>query len=178
MVKIRLARGGAKKRPFYHVVATDSRTSRDGRFIERLGFFNPVARGKETELLLDLDKIDAWTAKGAQVSERVTSLVREFKRSGGADALAAAKAAEAEKAAKARAEHAAAEQAKLEELKAEAAATDEARSEPLADDTSAEAAKADDTAKNAAPAEAAAPAKDAAPAADAAAAPGEEPKDS
>ena len=77
MVKIRLARGGAKKRPFYHVVATDSRNSRDGRYIERLGFFNPVARGKETPLQLDLDKIAEWQAKGAQVSERVGSLIRE-----------------------------------------------------------------------------------------------------
>lgn len=150
MVKIRLARGGAKKRPFYHVVATDSRTSRDGRFIERLGFFNPVARGKETELLLDLDKIEAWKAKGAQVSERVTSLMREFKRTGGADALAAAKAEEAEKAAQAKAAQAEAEQAKVEELKAESAATDEARAEdeaPAADAPAAEAAAADEETK-------------------------------
>ncbi|MEC9406823.1 MAG: 30S ribosomal protein S16 [Pseudomonadota bacterium] len=88
MVKIRLARGGAKKRPFYHVVATDSRNSRDGRYIERLGFFNPVARGKETPLQLDLDKITEWQAKGAQVSERVGSLIREYKRAGGAEAAA------------------------------------------------------------------------------------------
>ncbi len=76
MVKIRLARGGAKKRPFYHVVATDSRNSRDGRYIERLGFFNPVARGKESPLLLDLDKIAQWQAKGAQVSEGVVITVQ------------------------------------------------------------------------------------------------------
>lgn len=97
MVKIRLARGGAKKRPFYHVVATDSRNSRDGRYIERLGFFNPVARGKETPLQLDLDKISEWQAKGAQVSDRVDSLIREYKRAGGAEAAApAAEAAPAE----------------------------------------------------------------------------------
>ena len=95
MVKIRLARGGAKKRPFYHVVATDSRNSRDGRYIERLGFFNPVARGKETPLQLDLDKIAEWQAKGAQVSERVGSLIREYKRTDAAAPAAEAAAAEA-----------------------------------------------------------------------------------
>ena len=96
MVVIRLSRGGAQKRPFYHVVATDSRNSRDGRYIERLGFFNPVARGKESPLLLDLDKIAQWQAKGAQVSERVVSLIREYKRNGGAEAAPAAEAAPTE----------------------------------------------------------------------------------
>ena len=58
MVTIRLSRGGAKKQPFYHVVATDSRARRDGRYIERLGYYNPVARGEATEVQIDLDRVD------------------------------------------------------------------------------------------------------------------------
>jgi len=77
MVKIRLSRGGAKKQPFYHIVVTDSRKARDGRNIERLGFFNPVARGQEVRLRLDLERVDYWTGVGAQVSDRVKSLVSE-----------------------------------------------------------------------------------------------------
>ncbi len=76
MVIIRLARGGAKKRPFYAVVAADSRCARNGRFIERLGFFNPIARGKEVPLQLDLERFNYWVANGAQVSERVATLVK------------------------------------------------------------------------------------------------------
>ena len=66
MVTIRLARGGSKKRPFYHLTVTDSRTSRDGRFIERVGFFNPVARGNEERLRVDNARVDHWVAQGAQ----------------------------------------------------------------------------------------------------------------
>ncbi len=77
MVKIRLSRGGAKKQPFYHIVVTDSRKARDGRNIERLGFFNPVARGQEERLRLDLERIDYWTGVGAQISDRVKTLVSE-----------------------------------------------------------------------------------------------------
>jgi small subunit ribosomal protein S16 len=76
MVKIRLARSGAKKRPYYHVVATDSRSSRDGKFIERLGFYNPNAKGQEVKLNLDTAKIEQWVKNGAQVSERVAYLVK------------------------------------------------------------------------------------------------------
>jgi small subunit ribosomal protein S16 len=76
MVKIRLARGGAKKRPYYHVVATDSRSSRDGKFIERLGYYNPNAKGQEVKLNLDTAKIEQWVKNGAQVSERVAYLVK------------------------------------------------------------------------------------------------------
>lgn len=76
MVKIRLARSGAKKRPYYHVIATDSRSSRDGRFIERLGYYNPNAQGQEIKLKLDLAKIEGWAKKGAQISERVAYLVK------------------------------------------------------------------------------------------------------
>ncbi len=77
MVSIRLARGGAKKRPFYHVVVTDSRNSRDGRYIERLGYFNPRAKGQEIRLNLDADRIGHWISKGAQASDRVSKLIKE-----------------------------------------------------------------------------------------------------
>lgn len=77
MVKIRLARGGAKKQPFYHIVVADSRKARDGRNIERLGFFNPVARGQEERLRLDLERVEYWEGHGAQLSDRVKSLVSE-----------------------------------------------------------------------------------------------------
>jgi small subunit ribosomal protein S16 len=77
MVKIRLSRGGAKKLPFYHIVVTDSRKARDGRKIERVGFFNPVARGQEERLRVDLERVEYWKGVGAQLSERVKSLVSE-----------------------------------------------------------------------------------------------------
>ena len=77
MVTIRLSRGGSKKRPFYHVTVTDSRNARDGRFIERVGFFNPIARGQEERLRIDLDRIDAWVQKGAQISPRVARLLKD-----------------------------------------------------------------------------------------------------
>ena len=76
MVIIRLARGGSKKRPFYHLTVTDSRKSRDGRFIERVGFFNPVARGQEERLRIDRDRVDYWLGQGAQASERVAQLLK------------------------------------------------------------------------------------------------------
>lgn len=77
MVKIRLSRGGAPKRPFYHVLVTDSRSARDGRNIERVGFYNPVATGKEVRLQLDTDRIQAWIAKGAQPTEKVRFLIKQ-----------------------------------------------------------------------------------------------------
>lgn len=77
MVTIRLSRGGAKNRPFYHVVVTDSRNGRDGRYIERVGFFNPLARGKEQRLSLDTERVNYWTSTGAQTSERVAKLIKE-----------------------------------------------------------------------------------------------------
>jgi len=84
MVKIRLARGGAKKRPFYHIVVADARSKRDGRRIERIGFYKPLARGQEVRLRLDLERVDHWTGVGAQISERVQSLVSQVR--GGAAA--------------------------------------------------------------------------------------------
>ncbi len=80
MVTIRMSRGGSKKRPFYHVVVTDSRNARDGRYIERVGFFNPQARGQEERLRLNLERIDHWIGLGAQSSDRVSSLVKEAKK--------------------------------------------------------------------------------------------------
>ncbi|HBW84250.1 MAG: 30S ribosomal protein S16 [Gammaproteobacteria bacterium] len=77
MVTIRLARGGAKKKPFYHITVSDSRRARDGRFIERIGFFNPVARGQEERLRLDLDRMAYWQSQGAQVSDRVSRLAKD-----------------------------------------------------------------------------------------------------
>ena len=76
MVTIRLARAGAKKRPFYHIVATDSRNPRDGRYIERLGYFNPIATGREQRLNLEQERVDYWLSQGAQPSERVAGLIR------------------------------------------------------------------------------------------------------
>jgi small subunit ribosomal protein S16 len=80
MVVIRLSRGGAKKRPFYHIVVADQRMPRDGRCIERLGFFNPVASGAEEELRLDLDRIDHWVSQGAQPSDRVHTLIKSARK--------------------------------------------------------------------------------------------------
>ena len=77
MVTIRMSRGGAKKRPFYQIVVTDSRNRRDGRFIERVGFFNPVARGNEERLRIDRERVEFWLGQGAQTSERVASLLKQ-----------------------------------------------------------------------------------------------------
>ncbi|MEN9829445.1 MAG: hypothetical protein RLZZ80_185 [Pseudomonadota bacterium] len=80
MVVIRLARGGSHKRPFYHVVATDSRNRRDGRFIERVGFFNPIARGNDIKLNLSVERIEHWRSNGAQLSPRVEQLLKDFSK--------------------------------------------------------------------------------------------------
>ena len=77
MVTSRLARGGSKKRPFYYITVTDSRNARDGRFIERVGFFNPVATGGEVRLNVNQERVAYWKDQGAQLSERVTSLLKE-----------------------------------------------------------------------------------------------------
>ncbi|GAA3547045.1 MULTISPECIES: 30S ribosomal protein S16 [Zobellella] len=77
MVTIRLQRGGAKKRPFYQVVVADSRYARDGRFIEKVGFFNPIAAGQAEKLRLDLERINHWVGQGASVSERVAKLIKD-----------------------------------------------------------------------------------------------------
>jgi small subunit ribosomal protein S16 len=77
MVKIRLSRGGAKGRPFYHIVVADQRKARDGRNIERVGFYNPIASGKEVRLQLDAERVQSWVAKGAQLTDKVRWLMKE-----------------------------------------------------------------------------------------------------
>jgi small subunit ribosomal protein S16 len=78
MVTIRLARGGAKKRPFFNLVVADSRNARDGKFIERIGFYNPRAAEGEEALRVQLDRITYWQSQGAQLSDTVTRLVKDF----------------------------------------------------------------------------------------------------
>ncbi|OOV88777.1 30S ribosomal protein S16 [Oceanospirillum linum] len=77
MVTIRLARGGSKKRPFYHLTVTNSRSARNGRFLERIGFFNPLAKGQEERLRVDFDRVEYWKGQGATVSDRVAQLLKD-----------------------------------------------------------------------------------------------------
>ena len=95
MVGIRLSRHGAKKRPFYHIVVTDRRKQRNGRFIERLGFYNPIATGGEQTLKLALDRVDYWLGQGAQPSERVRQLIRRRRIAGAEEPTAAPEEAKA-----------------------------------------------------------------------------------
>ena len=81
MVVIRLSRGGAKKRPFYHFVVADKRNARNGRFIEQVGYFNPIAAGKDVRLTINMERVQYWLAKGAQPSDRVQSLIDSFQKS-------------------------------------------------------------------------------------------------
>ena len=133
MVKIRLARGGAKKKPFYSIVATDSRKRRDSGYIERIGYFNPVARGQEVRLTIEEDRLDYWASKGAQISDRVKQLVKEFKdpsirekRVAAQDARATAVAAKLAAEAKAKADEEAKAEAEAKAAEAKAAAEAEA----------------------------------------------------
>ena len=129
MVVIRLSRSGAKKNPYYFITVADSRNARDGAFIERLGFYNPSAKGQEETLRIDIEKIDEWVSKGAQVSDRVKRLIKDSKLS--AEELDARKAAKKDKA---DAKKAAALAAKQEEIKkqAEEAAEEEVPAEEAA----------------------------------------------
>ena len=156
MVIIRLARSGAKKNPYYNITVADERKPRDGAFIERLGFFNPSAKGQEERLRVDLEKVDLWISKGAQMSDRVSSLVKEAKltpeeleaklaakkakQDAKKDAIAkrlaeeaAAKAAE-EEAVKAQEEAAKVEEAPAEEAPAEEVVAEEAPAEEVAEE--------------------------------------------
>ena len=161
MVVIRLARSGSKKNPYYFITVADERKPRDGSFIERLGFFNPSAQGQEERLRIDLEKIDLWISKGAQLSERVSSLVKEAnlspeeleakieakkaKKEAKKEALAAKLAEEAKaKAEEAPAEEAAEEEAPAEEAPAEEAAEEEAPAEEAAEEAPAEDAPAEE----------------------------------
>ena len=80
MVKIRLTRGGAKKRPFYHIIVTDSRSARDGRNIERVGFFNPVAQGNEKRVEMNIERINHWIGNGAQMTDKVGALYKDVNK--------------------------------------------------------------------------------------------------
>ena len=80
MVTIRLSRGGSKKRPFYHFTVTDRRNARDGRFIERIGFFNPLARGQAERLRVDFERVDHWIGLGATTSDRVKQLLKDARK--------------------------------------------------------------------------------------------------
>ena len=80
MVVIRLSRGGSKKRPFYSITVADQRRSPTGRFIERVGFFNPNARGNEEKLRLDLERVNHWVGQGAQPSDRVANLIKQAEK--------------------------------------------------------------------------------------------------
>jgi small subunit ribosomal protein S16 len=80
MVSIRLSRAGAKKSPFYHLVVTDSRNRRDGRYLERVGYFNPVGKTHEENLRVDLDRVDFWLNRGAQASDRVAALLKTSRK--------------------------------------------------------------------------------------------------
>ncbi len=122
MVTIRLARGGAKKRPFYGIMVADSRRSPRGRFIERVGFFNPRAVGGEERLRIDTERVEYWISKGAQPSDRVASLLKQFSK--GPEAIEAEK---AKLVAATEAKKAAAEKAEADAVKAQEAAEAEAK---------------------------------------------------
>ena len=146
MVVIRLARSGSKKNPYYFITVADERKPRDGSFIERLGFFNPSAQGQEERLRIDLEKIDLWISKGAQLSERVSSLVKEANLSpeeleAKIEAKKAKKEAKKEALAAKLAEEA---KAKAEEAPAEEAAEEEAPAEEAAEEAPAEDAPAEE----------------------------------
>lgn len=167
MVTIRLARGGAKKRPFYGIMVADSRRSPRGRFIERVGFFNPRAVGGEDRLRIDAERVDYWVSKGAKPSDRVASLLKQFAK--GPEAIEAEKAKLAELAL---AKKAAADKAEADAVKAKDAA--EAEAAKAAEEEAAAAKKAEEEAAAEASAEEA-PAEDA-PAAEAEEAPAAEEK--
>ncbi|CAK0765895.1 30S ribosomal subunit protein S16 [Gammaproteobacteria bacterium] len=80
MVTIRFSRTGMLKRPFYHIVVTDSRNRRDGRYIERVGYFNPIPMGADVPVSVKLDRIDYWLSKGAQTSEAVANLLKDYRK--------------------------------------------------------------------------------------------------
>ncbi len=84
MVSIRLSRGGAKKRPFYHFIVTDSRNRRDGRYIERLGYYDPRGDDSDVSLRVDLERADYWISQGAQPSDRVRSLLKQYRKAAAA----------------------------------------------------------------------------------------------
>ena len=137
MVTIRLARHGAKKNPFYHITVADRRAKRDGRFIERVGFFNPLARGRDEALRVDLERVDHWLAEGAKPSDRVRHLIKQARKQALAQAEASSAAAE-EAPAAAEEAPAAAEEAPADEAAEEAAPVEEEAVEETAEEAAAE----------------------------------------
>jgi small subunit ribosomal protein S16 len=144
MVVIRLARTGAKKKPFYHIVVADRRLPRDGRYIEKVGYYNPVARGKATRLQLNREQVAVWVAKGAQLSQRVAYLLKAHEKGTLAEAAVNKRPAEAKAAAKEEAKKAEVEA--KEEVKAEAKeeVKAEAKTEAKAEDKKTEDKKTED----------------------------------
>lgn len=140
MVVIRLSRGGSKKTPFFNLVVADSRNRRDGRFIERVGFYNPSASGQAEALRVDQARVDYWTGVGAQPSDTVKRLVKLHAT--GPEGMAKAKAKDEVKAEAAKAKIAAADAAKAKAVAAEAEAKAEADAKATADKEAAEAAAA------------------------------------
>lgn len=134
MVTIRLARHGAKKNPFYHITVADRRAKRDGRFIERVGFFNPLARGRDEALRVDLERVDHWLAKGAKPSDRVQHLIKQARKQVLAQAEASSVAAEEAPVA--------AEEAPVDEAAEDAAPVEEEAAEETAEEPPAEASEA------------------------------------
>ena len=146
MLTIRLARSGAKKRPFYHISVADSRMPRDGRFVERVGYYNPIASGQEIRLQIDVERIDYWISKGAQPSDRVLNLLKQNKETPeqAEKRLAAKETKRQKKLAKKLAE---------KEPVQEEVAAEEAEAEEAADQAPAEEAPAEEVAAEEAPAE-------------------------
>ena len=151
MVTIRLSRSGAKKKPFFHITVTDSRKPRDGRFIERVGYFNPIAKGKETRLKVDHERLDYWMSVGASISDRVALLIKQSKFSSEEEEKylkhkeekrikslekKKTKASEETSTEETPAEEAVAESAPAEEAVAEEAPTEEASAEEPSSDSS------------------------------------------
>ncbi len=135
MVVIRLTRGGSKKTPFYHLVVADKRCPRDGRFIERVGYFDPMARGNATRLQIEKDRIAHWIAEGAQPSMRVNKLVKEFELAVAANLVATPTPTKAEmRREQAKVALEAAEKAKKADAKEQKAKAD---AEPKAEETAA-----------------------------------------
>ena len=141
MVTIRLARHGAKKNPFYHITVADRRAKRDGRFIERVGFFNPLARGRDEALRVDLERVDHWLAEGAKPSDRVQHLIKQARKQALAQTEVSSAAAEEAPVA---AEEApvAAEEAPVDEAAGEAAPVEEEAADETAEEPPAEASEA------------------------------------
>ena len=127
MVVIRLSRSGAKKNPYYFITVADSRNPRDGGFIERLGFYNPSAKGQEESLRIDVEKVNEWVSKGAQISDRVKKLIKDSKLT--SEELEARKSAKKDKADAKKAAALAAKQEEVKKQAEEAAAEEETTAE-------------------------------------------------